>query len=330
MKRINKIPKNFVGGWSPSPRDDRDFIYSAYQPLGAIPEKYKDEVMINQLLKYVHNQGQQPSCVAESGSKIQVYQEYKEEQLDEDFSVRFLYSMAKKLDGWHGDGTYLRTMAKIMVNNGTPTEKVYPTDYSLSKDEFKDWTKIPQKAYDEAMIYADKSYAVIFPSYTDKEGSFLLMKQAIYLNGIAMAGFWGDNQGWQTAHIKLPKINAWGHALPLIYYDKDYIYFLNSWGKNWGNGGIGYFDKSYLPSEVWTFIDKPNTYITEFMKFIKTISNPSVYLVNDLTMTAKAVLAGSDYVALTDDPDFKQVKVVDQVELNKYKLVGKICSCLRP
>ena len=329
MKRINKIPKNFVGGWSPSPRDDRDFIYSAYQPLGAIPEKYKDEVMVNQLLKYVHNQGQQPSCVAESGSKIQVYQEYKE-GIEDDFSVRFLYSIAKKLDEWNGDGTYLRTMSKVMVNQGAPVEKVYLTDYSLSKDEFKDWTKIPQEVFDKAMIYADKSYAVIFPSYTDKEGSFQLIKQAIYLNGIAMAGFWGDNQGWQTAHIKLPKVNAWGHSVPLIYYDKDYIYFLNSWGKDWGNGGIGYFDKSYLPGEVWTFIDKlnkPNN--VEFMKFVRTISSSTVYILNDITMTAKPILQGSDYVAITDDKDFKQVKVIEQNVLNKYQIVGTICSCLR-
>jgi hypothetical protein len=92
------------------------------------------------------------------------------------------------------------------------------------------------------------------------------LKRGIYEFGVLLAGFRGSDEGWKSAYIKPPKSNEqiWGHAVSLISFNKDYIKFQNSWSKQWGENGYGYFDRNYLPFECWAVtIDRPNEFLAD-------------------------------------------------------------------
>jgi len=104
--------------------------------------------------------------------------------------------------------------------------------------------------------YRIGGYAKITPVTFDS------LKRAIYEYGAVLAGFIGDNKGWNNAIINPPTTsNQWGHAVTLISFDKKYIKFQNSWGKDWGDKGYGYFDKNYLPFQAFVVLtDLPNNW----------------------------------------------------------------------
>ena len=82
-----------------------------------------------------------------------------------------------------------------------------------------------------------------------------------------MGCFTGSYPGWSSASIRPPKIGEkrWGPAVWLIGWNEKYIIGQNSWGENWGDKGLFYFDQNYLPLEAWVIlVDLPNDF--EFVK----------------------------------------------------------------
>ena len=79
------------------------------------------------------------------------------------------------------------------------------------------------------------------------------------------------NVTWEESKIlplRPPKRVNSGHAVTAYAYDKDYIYWQNSWGTEWGRKGVGYFKKEYEPYiyEAWTLVDLSNQEIIDLKK----------------------------------------------------------------
>lgn len=241
------------------PDDIRDVPLGAIQMPVAIPTAYKTDIS----MLPVDFQNGQPSCVGNAGSKLKEYQEHTDHKYV-NISFRGLYALCKRYDNWKGDGTYLRMAMKVLQKHGAILESHFESDVSLSKEEFKDWKKIPTYAYDSALKYRTKTYASV-PIEWDR------IKQAIYQNKVVLGGVQGDNEGWKNAHVKIPKNVEWGHAIMFYGYDENYIYFRNSWGEKWGDKGIGFFDKLYLPylMNPWTAVDMPYEEAKKLMRLIR-------------------------------------------------------------
>ena len=200
------FPENFNPGCLPDTPDYRDIPLGAVQEAVEIPESYFtpiDDLGVN-------SQGVQPSCVSQSADKIKEYQEREDWKKVFNFSPRFVYALSKKIDGWAGDGTYLRIGMKVLADYGICFESEFADNSQLSKDEYRDWSKIPAEAYTTAGAYKITSYARV-------DTNFEMLKQAIFQNGMVMMGFTGTNKGWQNARIVQPQLGEptsdyWGHC----------------------------------------------------------------------------------------------------------------------
>jgi len=222
--------KKFATGCIKSKIDTRDVLLSQVQapiPLRELPDNY---IIPYQLT--ILNQNNYPACVGFSSASLKAEKERREQNLI-DFDGLWLYQECKKIDGAPDqDGTNLRAAMKVLKNLGAK-----PLDQSETR----------------ASKYKIGGYAQV------DDISFKGLKSAIYQNGVILAGFSGDNAGWQTARLKPPVKAQWGHAIALIGFNKDYIIFQNSWSEIWGEKGIGYIPKNYLPFESWgILVDLPN------------------------------------------------------------------------
>ena len=222
-----------LGGCEKSPLDSRDVLLSTIQPIIVrIPEECPAPFDLTIL-----NQGQNPYCVGFSSATLKQEREMRERNLLT-FDGEWIYKKCKELDQCPNmSGTWLRIAMKVLQKQGAK-----PID-GLEED---------------AQKYKIGSYAKV------DELTFEGLKKAIFVNGMVIAGFTGSNAGWQSAYIRPPKLgeSIWGHAISLIGYNKDYIVGQNSWGTNWGDKGLFYVPKDYLPFEAWAILtDRPSEFL---------------------------------------------------------------------
>ncbi|MCX6741017.1 MAG: hypothetical protein NTY61_01305, partial [Candidatus Parcubacteria bacterium] len=227
--------KKFSTGCIKSKTDERDILLSQVQapiPLHQLPDNY---IIPYQLT--ILDQNSYPACVGFSSASLKAEKERREQNLI-DFDGLWLYQQCKKIDGApKQDGTQLRAAMKVLKDTGA--KPLNQSGAGVAK-------------------YKIGGYAQV------DDLSFNGLKSAIYQNGVILAGFSGDDAGWQTARIKPPVKAKWGHAIALIGFNKDYIIFQNSWSENWGEKGIGYIPKNYSPFESWSIlVDLPDDFVTE-------------------------------------------------------------------
>jgi len=224
------MPNQFSTGLIASPYDKRDILTAEIIPeIKRIPKECPCPFDLSIL-----NQNGFPHCVGYSGAGIKQYLEAKE-KIWKIYDGSWLYRECKKIDGMPDlDGTYFRILLKVLQKIGA---------------------KPLNELESEAGKYKIGAYAQVLPLTFDE------LKKMIFLYGVVLLGFYGDDIGWQNDYIKPPQTTKWGHAVFGISYDESYIYFQNSWGENWGIKGIGHFDKNYLPFEAWIpLIDFPTKY----------------------------------------------------------------------
>jgi hypothetical protein len=194
-------------GGIPSPLDRRDFNIGALAPSQDIPESFS----INIVLPDYYQNGQ-PACGGHAAAGMVSSFEAKELGTPTKVSPRFVYAWCKAIDGFNGDGTYLRSILQTLQNKGAPKLELWPNDVHLSTSEYIDLSKATQDVFEDANVRVIKSYGM------QNEPSFQDIKKAIYNYGgvIALKYPW------------IPGVYNDGHFIFLTGYDKDYVYFHNS------------------------------------------------------------------------------------------------------
>lgn len=249
-------------GHLPSPPDPRDFtLKKVNRIIGAAvpaPPTYFTDLSSVPVLMQSH----QPSCIGHATAAGMMYEDNGAYSYD--YSPRFLYALAKRDDGIpQSEGTYYRQALKEAKQFGVADNAQFPNDVTLDPAVYKDASLIPQTAFDVAKSRLVKSYVAV----TDL--SFDGIKNAIFQNKVVLLGvrlgdeWWTDEQGqttWSPALVlplRPPKKDVSGHAILAYGYDQNFIYFRNSWSKDWGRSGDGMFGSNYLPfiQEAWTFMD---------------------------------------------------------------------------
>jgi len=244
-------------GCKRSPADARDYKYRV--ALAArVPLVLPPSISYRAKMTAVRNQGGEGACVGFASVALKEYQEGlsagKCFLCRKDFSERYVYEMAKLIDGdpTPHEGTTIRAAMEVLLKHGVCNEACWRYIANVTMSPCR-------RAEDEARPNRIASYVAI----EDVQA----MKQALVSNGPFVLGidvfesFDHDVKG----HIPMPEAGErleGGHAICIVGYDdatREFS-FKNSWGRSWGDGGYGYLLYGYLEKyafDGWLAADLP-------------------------------------------------------------------------
>jgi hypothetical protein len=286
-------------GCIPSPEDKRDLLLSQVAP---IVKRYPKEAPPPFDLDILNQDGK-PHCVGYSCAALKQYFELKERNAIT-FDGDWIYQKAKEIDGAPNlEGTYLRAGLKVLQKFGAKP---------LNGSE------------EEAEKYKIGTYVRV------DDYSFEGLKKALYIGGILLAGFYGSNEGWQTAYVRPPNQGekVWGHAVLIIGYNKNYLIGQNSWGTDWGDKGLFYIPSNYPPFEAWTVMDLPDYEegwcAAEYLRTLNLQEGALVKPVVGLKLRESPGLSGKVLTILSPSQTLQVVKVgakIDNFTWVKVKVI---------
>lgn len=235
----------------PDPFDKRDFRYGsgvAGLRAPAIPKK----VDYSNQTEPVGNQAYTGSCVGwASAYGLRNWLRYeKTGQKQPKFSVRFVWMGAKEHDPFELNvvfelsGTRIRDAFKLMQKTGACPDKLWPFKQQLPNPDHEEIIK------NEAMNHRIKLY---YSLHTNDERRIHLAKEGPFVVGVPVYSNW-DNIDSSGLVPNPGGVFCGGHALLVVGYDdkKQLFKFQNSWTKNWGAKGFGYFTYKYMENESWS------------------------------------------------------------------------------
>ena len=229
----------FKLNFSPSPDDERDFIFTSE---GNFPEEldYSDE------LHPIRNQGSQGSCYAQSACCMKEWQEKRDYGLNEYLSPQFFYNNRYNLYDENPDndyGMFGRDVMRILKEVGVCLERNYK--YGLIEEK----KEISEECYIEALNHTIKGYARVY----EKDD----LKRCLLKNGPCLIGFPVYNNTTRMWKRKENEQMNGGHAMTVIGYNKEGFIIRNSWGSHWGLNGYCIYPYGHWGShwEIWTTID---------------------------------------------------------------------------
>lgn len=241
-------------------KDLRDIQLVQVQAPVTVPVKHITDISWMPVL----NQRSLGACVGHAHALIHIYNEYKENGKIEKLSPRFIYALAKKIDGMASEGTQPRIAAKVQKDKGCPDEKYCINNTTLSHSEYINVYETGAMLGD-AKRYGVKGFTNVLP---DKES----LKQAIFQNGLVAITI---SVGNYNNPILPGTIGL--HRVTLFGYDGDRFFYRNSWGEEWGDTGNGYFDwGTQQLYDGMVFTDIPNSILEEIKKKYQYFSEKEV------------------------------------------------------
>lgn len=258
-------------GALPNPVDTRDIPLSRVQATVALPKKYVTDIAA--LLR--RNQLAKGSCVGQGGGSAVDFFNLLEIMQLANSSARGIYALCKARDGQPNvEGTYPRVLADVLTTIGAPTTKTVKDDATIPEPEYSHVVETKEVLEDAYPYRVSTNYA--WPNL-DLES----LKQAIYQNKfILMSIDCGDDysDGRITARNTRGLHYLFFYGFETLSNGDTKLYFLNSWGKEWGNNGCGYIRWSEMQGHVHdalAFVDIPNEILQDAKttyKFTKTLS----------------------------------------------------------
>lgn len=211
--------------------------------LGAIslPVEIPD-VYLPEWTSEIQMQSKQPTCGANSGTAL------KNSQDGFNGSFPYLWKKIKSIDVYPVDsGTSMDFIFKALAKFGVCSKDMLQGDTSLDTTSFLNSLQTTPEMDTDALKHRISSYAYTWnPSFEEIKQTIYKHKGAILLLKIGQE-FWTPS--WNEKDI-MPLKNTGstvsGHFVFAYGYDEKYIYFINSWSKDWAKDGVGYFDESYL------------------------------------------------------------------------------------
>lgn len=235
--------KKYPLGALKNPKDKRNIKLTQVQPAKDYPAKNWVETDFIPVL----NQKQLGACVGHTDAFELMYQNFKETNIVVKLSARFPYAMAKKVDGIpNSQGTFPIVTTKIIKDVGCATENTVPNDTDLSHDEYIN-VELTDAIKEDAYPFRSKGYAEVGTSesalknalaqngvikMTISVGNYTnpIKKGSDGLHRVALVGY-----GYSGLKVKDGKVVPYGTK-------KNRFFFRNSWGKDWGVNGYGWFD----------------------------------------------------------------------------------------
>ena len=250
-------------------------------PSSLIPKEYKPDYSKVPVV----NQRKQPACGSHAGSTLEGVLSLNKQENTISNSPRFLWKEIKDIDGNPIEaGTDINSIFKVLKDKGVCDDSLAPNNTSLSLEDYCH-LKTTTEMYESATGRKIQSYAITYSP------TFEQIKESIYKTGAVLILYrCGKNMyipSWKAKDIlplspdKYPMDS--GHFVVGIGYDKDYIYFRNSWGNEWGLNGDGYFGEDYVKyiNAIGTAVDKDKIDWSHTFTHIMTYgekSNEVVYL----------------------------------------------------
>jgi len=233
-------------GLLPSPPDPRDYVYvgplSTTRALQTLPPTYD----MRDKLTTVRDQGNQGTCVAQSGAAMKEYQERMQIAYKWYLSPQFIYN---NRENYPEAGMWPRDLMAILLKYGIAQENDFP---------YGTQTKISSTVYEDAANFKIKAYAAIKLSGNgpvDIEN----IKNALYQNGPVVITFNVYNYTPKFWLSQPGETIIGGHAVTIVGWTTDSFIIRNSWGTGWGDRGYTYYSFSdYIRGvhmETWTAVD---------------------------------------------------------------------------
>jgi C1A family cysteine protease len=211
----------------------------------------------------VHQAGLATSSVHACLSLVQYFERRASGRVLEP-SRMFLYRTARRLMGWTGDsGIPLRTTLKAIVRYGLVPERLWPYDAQTLDDD------------PDAFVYAsadripDAVYVRLDGRGERPENTLETVKRFLAAGFASVFGFVVCTSVTDEAEIPCPTIFdgvRGGQAVLAVGYDdnrrvrsdRGALLIMNSWGKEWGDGGVGWLPYTYvrqqLATDFWTLL----------------------------------------------------------------------------
>ena len=231
----------------------------------------REDVVTNKLLKSaplqidhsskmspVKHQGNLGTCVSFAAASMKEYQEkiehdkevvagknYRRDK-EYNYSEQWLYWNCKKIDGIpDSEGTYIRTVMRVLKNIGVPTEKAWPyTDDPINIGKPKSWSDMVARWATIGSYWGISNLTEMKAALID--GPVLI--------GVPVFIEWAKPVGGIVNYPANPSKRYGGHAICVVGYDdnKQMIKFKNSWSKFWGDRGYGYLPYRYINDFLWS------------------------------------------------------------------------------
>lgn len=270
MKKTTKII--YPTGALKNPIDNRDVTIAMVQAPMVIPSKHITDISMLPVL----DQKQIGACVGHAVASMMAYQNFKETGKYIYLSPRYIYAMAKKIDGLAQQGTFPRVAGSVSTNKGCCTETLVKNDTTLSHEDYIKVTET-KAVIDSAKIYKTSGYVSVPVDDTS-------LKQAIYANGVITITI---GCGEITMKEIKPGTTNGQHYILLYGYEDmgtyTKFYYLNSWNDTWGDKGKSTFsskDFKGLMYDAMVFTDIPNSVIEEAKAKYKYFSEKEVVGLN--------------------------------------------------
>ena len=248
------MPINRKYGWAPDVPDQRDYLYSAPQPiLAKLPPK-KD---LRSGCPPVYDQGQLGSCTANAISGAVQFEQKKQGVTVFAPSRLFIYYNERDMEGTINSdaGAQIRDGVKSVATLGVCPETEWPYDINKFAD------KPTPKSYTDAKKCEAVGYQRLDSSNLNQ------LKGCIaagfpFIFGFTVYDAFESPEVAKTGVLNMPgpkeKVQG-GHAVLAVGYDDSTQRFSvrNSWGKDWGIKGYFTIPYTYLittnlADDFWT------------------------------------------------------------------------------
>ena len=257
------------------PEDERDYSLGGSSAPVEIPEAYHNDIGWAVRVLY---QGKRPACRAHAAATLKMILDEKE-SAGRYYTPRFNWIDIKTFDG-HPllVGTDMRSIFKSLGSAGALDFDKLGNDVTLNDVAYADRSAVTEEMRELANPrIIDKGYGFI------NRPSFYKIKEAIYKYSAVIIlmdigqEFYTNKNGktsWKESDIlplRVPTKDISGHFVVAHSYDKDHIYFVNSFSEKWGKVGHGYFKENYVPyvREMGTAADISDLVIPNLKKKLK-------------------------------------------------------------
>lgn len=275
-------------GWDFSePQDDRAYRHEEIADVGKAAQLQWVEKPVNEWKKYlpIRNQNGSSACVAFATALVLGILNYLREGKFVVLSPKFIYSR-----GFieNGGGMYYFNGLTIGANEGCPLDVLLPSD---SKGETEMRSKAEEKEGDRqvAKVYAGNGESIVYLPI-----DFDIIGQVVDLGVPVLFGIRFNSGGLTTGVSKLTENGVYGHGIALtdrtMYGGEKALVYQNSYGENWGFGGLGVVQESQKAGIQFA------SYYKKFERIVKEGVRPKLKLASTVYLANGS--KGADVVRL--------------------------------